>query len=169
MSTIKPLRQLLALRRRQQERYETEVREQTKRTRAAEHEAEAARTEEAACAQREQLTVSRRKQLTERSFAPADLITADFGVKAAQAVTLAATADCTRADATLRAENGALQASRLQASRNLKRIEDVGLRLAKVLRERDEREEDADAEESEETAGARIAKRRAVSEEARGA
>ena len=169
MNVAKPLRQLLVLRRRRQERFEAQVREQSQRTKEAEAEAGDALAREADCAHREAHAVGRRLHVIEHSFAPRDLITAEFAVKAAQAVTLAAAADRTRADATVRDQHGTLLAYRLQAARNLKRIDDLNERLVKVLREREEREEDADAEESEETAGARIAARRAVREEAQSA
>jgi predicted GNAT family acetyltransferase len=168
MNVVKPLRQLLVLRRRRQERFDAEVREQVKRTKEAEREAESAQTHEADCAHLEQLAASKRQQLTERSFAPADLITAEFAVKAAQAVTQAAVASRTKADAVVEAQQSTLLACRQQVARNSKRIDDLNVRLAKALREREEREEDADAEESEETAGARIAARRRAREAAQG-
>ncbi len=169
MNFVKALRQLLVLRRRQQDRLETQVREQTQRTKEAEAEAAAALAYETDCAQREALAVSRRLHVTEQSFAPCDLITAEFAVKAVQPVALAAAAARPRAEPKVRDQHGTLLAYRLQAARNLKRIDDLNERLVKVLREREERQEDADAEESEETAGARIAARRAVREEAQGA
>jgi Bacterial type III secretion protein (HrpB7) len=166
MNAINPLRKLLGLRQRRQERFETEVREQIKRTHEAEQVAAAARDHQASCAAREQVVVGKRQQVTERSFAPVDLITADFAVKAAAGLTQAAAGEVAKAETAAKTQVTTLAACRAQAARNLQRVDDLKERLAKALRDREERAEEVDAEESEETAAARIAGRRAAREEA---
>lgn len=167
MNVIKPLRQLLVLRRRRQERFETEVRTQTLRLREAEQQVDRACADEAACTGREQASNDKRRHVTEFSFAPADLIMAEFEVKAAAASTQAAAAVHAKARTAVTTQLDVLAGCKAQAARNLQRIDDLKERLAKALREREALEEESDAEESEETAAARIAGRRAAREEAR--
>jgi phage-related tail protein len=168
VNAVKPLRQLIALRRRQQERFEAEVREQTKRLREAEREADAARTHETACAHREQASVGKRHQLMECGFAPLDLIIAELEVKASAAATQVAAAARAKVETAAKTQFEALLACRARAARNLQRLGDLEERLVKVLRARAEHEEDVDAEESEETAAARIVARRSALAEAHG-
>lgn len=160
MNTVKPLRKLIGLRKRQQDAADAEVLEQIKRVQAAEQQAAAAQSEHAACVEREQASAYKRQQVTERSFAPLDLVIAELAFKACAASTQKAASACAKAQATVATQAQALVVCRARAARILQRLNDLKQRVEKVLRERDEREEDVDAEESEETAAARISKRR---------
>lgn len=166
MNTVKPLRKLIGLRKRQQDAIDAEVLEQIKRVQEAEQQAAAAQSDHAACAERELASVNQREQVTERRFAPLDLVIAELAFKACAALTQKAASTCAKAQATVATQAQALVVCRARAARNLQRLNDLKQRVEKVLRERDEREEDVDAEESEETAAARISKRRIAEREA---
>jgi hypothetical protein len=167
MSVVKPLRQLIALRQRRQERLDAAVSKQILQLRDAEQELDRACADEAACADREQVLQNKRRQVTESSFAPLDLVITDLDVKVASAATYAAAAKQAKAQSHRTAQLDLLVDCKGQATRNLQRIDDLKERVANVLRERAALEEESDAEESEEIAASRIAGRRAAREEAR--
>lgn len=164
MNVVKPLRQLIALRQRRQERFDTEVKTQTLQVREAEQQLGLACAEEAACADREQASNKRRRELTESSFSPLDLVIADLSVKAASASTQAAATLHVKAQTSVSTQLGLLVDCKLRAKRNLERIDNLKERVAKALRDRAALEEESDAEESEETAASRIAGKRATRE-----
>ena len=164
MNPVKPLRQLIALRQRRQQRFDTDVKTQALQVQEAEQQLGLACAEEAACADREQALKNKRQVITESGFAPLDLVIAELSVKAAAVSTQAAAAIHVKAQTNVTTQLGLLGDCKARAKRNLQRIDNLKERVAKALRDRAELEEEFDAEESEETAASRIAGKRAARE-----
>lgn len=164
MNTVKPLRQLIAVRQRRQQGFDTEVKTQALQVHEAQQQLGLACAEEAACADRERASKNKRQVITESSFVPLDLVIASLNVKTAAASTQAAAAIHVKAQTNVTKQLGLLVDCKARAKRNLQRIDNLKERVAKALRDRAELEEEFDAEESEETAASRIAGKRAARE-----
>lgn len=164
MNTVKPLRQLIALRQRRQQRFDTDVKTQALQVNEAEQQLGQACAAELTCSDREQASKNKRQAITESSFAPLDLVIAELSVKAAAVSTQAAAAIHVKAQTNVTTQLGLLGDCKARAKRNLQRIDNLKERVAKALRDRAELEEEFDAEESEETAASRIAGKRAARE-----
>jgi hypothetical protein len=158
--SVKMLRRMGALRKRQHERLERTLSEQRKQLEQREAEVGEAQAFEEQKAQAERQACGERDLLTSQSFSPPALMAMDLHVQGCAQEVHQAAQLVAKAHKLVQQQAAAVTVCRVNVKRNEERMKTLSERLAKALRDREQLEEDTEAEEAEETAAARMAARR---------
>jgi hypothetical protein len=155
-NSVKPLRTLVGVRKRQQERLEAALAEQRRLLAVRQAEAAQALDEARTCAERECSCRTERETLLASGFMPHQLITLQHHQDTLAAATAEANKLLKKREAAVTQQTQAVDVAQRETRRNAQRIDGFKAQIAKLLSAREQAQEDSAEEEAEETSTARF-------------
>jgi hypothetical protein len=162
---VKPLRTLVGVRKRQQERLETSLLEQRRVLAERQAEVDAAQTEVQQCLVRENDNQAERQALLGSGFTPDKLVTLEHRQQVLAQATALARQGLQKHEKAVEQQHEVIRNVQRDIRRNAQRIDTFKQQIATILREREQAQEDTAEEEAEETSTARFCGRQRAAKE----
>lgn len=166
-ATVKPLRTLVAVRKRQQERLEDSLKAQRQVLTERQAEASGAQSEKEACQEAERHNLAERDALLSCGFTPDKLIGLEHQQQTLARATAQADAQLKKCEAAVAQQTQAVLAVQRDIRRNAQRIDGFKAQINLLVSTRDQALEDSAEEEAEETSTARFCGRQRAAKESR--